>query len=328
MAEAWLPIWTRFRQDRLAVLGASFIILLVLLAIAAPILPLRDPLVQHLDLLPNDGRPLPPGTSFLLGSDPNGRDLLSRLIFGARTSLFIGFVANFLALVAGVAVGSLAGFFRGWWDTLLMRFTDIMMAFPVILFATALISIIQAGSILVLVAVIAVFYWTAVARIVRSQVLSLREKEFVESARSTGGSAWHILRKHILPHLSPVLIVYGTIGIASTISVESTLSFIGIGVQPPTPDWGNMVAEGQDFMLVSPGLVIFPGLAILMTVLAFNLVGDSLRDALDPRSRSLLRGARGGLFGLGSGTGRAEPVELETQIDPFPIAEELGEAAV
>ncbi|HXN58794.1 MAG TPA: ABC transporter permease, partial [Candidatus Angelobacter sp.] len=143
--------------------------------------------------------------------------------------------------------------------------------------------------------VIALFYWTAVARIVRGQVLSLREKEFIEAARSGGGRPSRILLRHILPHLVPVLIVYGTIGIATSISTESILSFIGIGVQPPTADWGKMVSDGQAFLLVAPWLVIFPGLMILFTVLAFNLVGDGLRDALDPRQRALHRGVLGGV---------------------------------
>jgi peptide/nickel transport system permease protein len=155
--------------------------------------------------------------------------------------------------------------------------------------------------------VIALFYWTAVARIVRSQVLSLKEREFVEAARALGGSARHILVTHIFPHLVPIVLVYGTIGIATTISTESILSFLGIGVQPPTADWGKMVSEGQSFMFVAPWLVIFPGLMILLTVLAFNLVGDGLRDALDPRSRAFFRGVMGAATASGGLTAGQRP---------------------
>jgi peptide/nickel transport system permease protein len=171
----------------------------------------------------------------------------------------------------------------------------------VILFSIALISIIQRGNVIVIVAVIALFYWTAVARIVRGQVLSIKEKEFIEAARALGTNPFVILGRHILPHLVPIIIVYGTIGIATSITTESILSFIGIGVQPPTADWGKMVADGQDFMFLAPWLVIFPGLMILLTVLAFNLVGDGLRDALDPRERALFRGVVGTMAPGGQG---------------------------
>ena len=266
-------------------------------------------------MLPANGAPLAPGGTFLLGSDPNGRDLLSRIIWGSRTALFIGFVANGLALVVGVTVGALAGYLRGWFETILMRLTDIMMAFPVLLFSIAIISIIERGSVLVIVAVIALFYWTAVARIVRGQVLSLKEREFVEAGRALGGGPQHNLLHHILPHLVPIIIVYGTIGIATSISTESILSFIGIGVQAPTADWGKMVADGQDFMFLAPWLVIFPGLMILLTVLAFNLIGDGLRDALDPRARALFRGVIGGVTAGGAGLAGQRP-GLDSEAEP------------
>lgn len=293
---AWVPVWRRFRRNWLALAGGLFIVLLVLLALAAPLLPIRDPNHGYYELLAADGRPLSPGSGFLLGSDPNGRDVLSRIIWGARISLLIGFVANGLALVVGICVGTVAGYFGRWVDMVLMRITDVMMAFPVLLFSIALIAILQrGGNVLVIVAVIALFYWTAVARIVRGQVLSLKEKEFIEAARASGARHRHILVKHLLPHLVPIVIVYGTIGIATSISTESILSFIGIGIQPPTADWGRMVSDGQSYMFVAPWLVIFPGLMILLTVLAFNLVGDGLRDALDPRQRALSRRLFGGV---------------------------------
>jgi peptide/nickel transport system permease protein len=311
---SWLLLWRRFQRDRLALLGTGFIVLLVLLAILAPVLPIRDPNHGYYELLPADGRPIAPGSIFLLGSDPNGRDLFSRLIWGARVSLFIGFIANGMALVVGVFVGTVAAYFGKWVDMILMRFTDVMMAFPVLLFSIALIAILQrGGNVLVIAAVIALFYWTAVARIVRGQVLSLKEVEFIEAARSSGGARRDILLRHILPHLVPVIIVYGTIGIATSISTESILSFIGIGVQPPTSDWGKMVSDGQSYMFVAPWLVIFPGLMILVTVLAFNLISDGLRDALDPRHRSLARGAVGGFSAGGQALGTSPLAGLETE---------------
>ena len=297
---SWAPVWERFRREPLALAGAAFLILLIAAAILAPVLPIRDPNHGYYELLPLDGRPLPPGSPFLLGSDANGRDMLSRIIWGARISLFIGFFANGLALLVGISIGAVAAYFGKWFETALMRFTDVMMAFPVLLFSIALIAIIQRGSVLVIVGVIALFYWTAVARIVRSQVLSLKEREFVEAARALGGSSRHILLTHILPHLVPIILVYGTIGIATTISTEAILSFLGIGVQPPTADWGKMVAEGQGFMFLAPWLVVFPGLMILLTVLAFNLVGDGLRDALDPRSQAFFRGVVGAITAGGA----------------------------
>jgi peptide/nickel transport system permease protein len=314
----WGPIWRHLRQDRIALAGGAFLVLLVLLALLAPLLPLRDPNHGYYELLPLNGHPLPPSASFPLGSDTNGRDVLSRLIWGARISLLIGFVANGLALLVGLTVGALAGYMTGWVETALMRLTDVMMAFPVLLFSIALVSILYArggdsGNVLVLMAVIALFYWTAVARIVRGQVLSIKEREFVEAARALGGGPFKILFKHVLPHLSPVLVVYGTIGIATSIATEATLSYLGIGVQPPTADWGNMVAQGQGAMFVAPWLVLAPGLAILLTVLAFNLVGDSLRDALDPRAQALVRGPFGALRAGGGGL-TAEPVAAPVEV--------------
>lgn len=317
---SWAPVWERFRREPLALAGAAFLILLITAAILAPVLPIRDPNHGYYELLPLDGRPLPPGSPFLLGSDANGRDMLSRIIWGARISLFIGFFANGLALFVGISIGALAAYFGKWFETALMRLTDVMMAFPVLLFSIALIAIIQRGSVLVIVGVIALFYWTAVARIVRSQVLSLKEREFVEAARALGGSSGHILLTHILPHLVPIILVYGTIGIATTISTEAILSFLGIGVQPPTADWGKMVAEGQGFMFLAPWLVVFPGLMILLTVLAFNLVGDGLRDALDPRSQAFFRGAVGAIT-AGGGLAAGQRPGLDGGPAEAPVAD-------
>jgi peptide/nickel transport system permease protein len=258
--------------------------------------------------------------------------LLSRTLWGARVSLIIGCLANFSALALGISLGSVAAYFGGWMDMVLMRFTDIMMAFPVVLFSIALIGILYSsglhGNLLVIAAVIALFYWTAVARIVRAQVLSIKEKEFVEAARALGTHPIRILAKHIFPHLMPIIIVYGTIGIATTITVESILSFIGIGVQPPTADWGVMVNDGVTFMQIAPWLVIVPGLMILLTVLAFNLLGDGLRDALDPRERALFRGAIGGVAAGGGGLATGQRATLEPGLEvAVPGTFEVEEAS-
>jgi len=329
---SWRPVWDRFRREPLALAGLAFILLLVSVAILAPVLPLRDPNHGYYELLPLNGRPLSPGATFWLGSDANGRDLLSRTLWGARVSLIIGCLANFSALALGISLGSVAAYFGGWMDMVLMRFTDIMMAFPVVLFSIALIGILYSsglhGNLLVIAAVIALFYWTAVARIVRAQVLSIKEKEFVEAARALGTHPIRILAKHIFPHLMPIIIVYGTIGIATTITVESILSFIGIGVQPPTADWGVMVNEGVTFMQIAPWLVIVPGLMILLTVLAFNLLGDGLRDALDPRERALFRGAIGGVAAGGGGLATGQRATLEPGLEvAAPATFEVEEAS-
>ena len=196
----------------------------------------------------------------------------------------IGVLANGFALVLGVVFGLAAGYFRGGIETFLMRATDVMMAFPIYLLAIALVSVLK-PSIWILILVIGIVYWTPMTRVIHGEVLSIREKEFVDAARLTGCSNARVLFRHILPHLVAVVIVYTSLGIATTILFESTLSYIGLGVQPPTPSWGQMISEGQSYYLSAPHLVIYPGLAIMITVLAFNLVGDGLRDAFDPQQR-------------------------------------------
>jgi len=230
------------------------------------------------------GMPVGPSSQFWLGTDTLGRDLLSRLMYGARVSLVVGVCANGFALVLGVIFGLTAGYFRGGTETVLMRMTDVMMAFPIYLLAVALVSVLE-PSLGILILVIGIVYWTPMTRVIHGEVLSIREKEFVDAARLTGCTNRRILFRHILPHLVAPIIVYTSLGIATTILFEATLSYIGLGVQPPTPSWGQMIAEGQDYYLSAPHLVIYPGLAIMITVLAFNLVGDGLRDAFDPHQR-------------------------------------------
>lgn len=280
----WQDVWQRFRRDKFAVVGAVLILLLIAMAVFAPWIAPHDPTMQYEDGITMQGQPVGPSAKFLLGTDPLGRDLLSRIIYGARVSLVIGVLANGFALVLGVVFGLAAGYFRGGTETFLMRATDVMMAFPIYLFAIALVSVLK-PSIWILILVIGIVYWTPMTRVIHGEVLSIREKEFVDAARLTGCSNARVLFRHILPHLVAVVIVYTSLGIATTILFESTLSYIGLGVQPPTPSWGQMISEGQSYYLSAPHLVIYPGLAIMITVLAFNLVGDGLRDAFDPQQR-------------------------------------------
>lgn len=285
---AWQLIWRRLRRDRWAMAGAIGVLLLVVVAVFAPWLAPHDPTEQFDDGLSIDGLPLPStlpeSFRFPLGTDPNGRDLLSRIVYGTRVSLTVGVLANGLAVAIGTAVGSVAGFVGGWVGSALIRLTEMMMAFPTLLLAIALVAILR-PSMWVIIAVIGGVYWTWIARVIYGQVLVLREREFVEAARAVGVPPARILARHILPHLVPTIIVWGTLGIATNVMLEAALSYLGIGVQPPEPSWGQMIQSGQKFYKVAPWLVIYPGLAIAITVLSFNLLGDALRDALDPYQR-------------------------------------------
>jgi peptide/nickel transport system permease protein len=258
---------------------------LVVLAVFAPLLAPRDPDINFSSGLTDAGAPVGPGREFVLGTDLLGRDLLSRVIWGARVSLFIGLVANGAAVVIGVLVGLLAGFFGGWIGTLLMRFTDLMTAFPVLLLAIALTAILK-PSLWIVALVIAALNWVALARVVYGQVLGLRAREYVTAAESLGASSPRILFRHILPGLVSTAIVWGTLGISTSVMLEATLSFLGVGVQPPTPSWGGIINESQSYFTSAPWLMAFPGLMIVLTALAFNLLGEGLREALDPTSRS------------------------------------------
>ena len=273
--------WRRFFRDRAALTGLVICILIVLAALLAPWLSPHDPNFQFPDGLSLDGAPQPPSRAFLLGTDLLGRDLLSRLLWGARASLLVGVVANGLAVVIGVLLGALGGLWRGIVGTLIMRFTDVMMAFPVLLLAIALTAILR-PSLWIVTLVIALLNWVAVARVIYAQVVSLREREFVEAAQAVGASGSRILWRHVIPHLLPTALVWGSLGIGTTVLLEATLSFLGVGVQPPTPSWGGIINESQSYLTTAPWLVLFPGAAILLTSLGFNLLGEGLRDALDP----------------------------------------------
>ena len=276
--------WKRFRRDRLALGAFAAVLLLTAVALAAPWLAPYDPAQQFFDGLTLEGAPLPPSARFWLGTDLLGRDLFSRLIYGARTSLMIGVAANSAAVALGALVGVIAGYLQGPVGFILMRFTDLMIAFPALLLAIALAAIF-APSLWIVALVIALVNWVQVARIIYTETTSLAARDYIEATRALGAAWPRIVFRHILPHLAPTLLVWGTLGIATTVLLEATLSFLGIGVRPPTPSWGGIIYESQSYFLSAPWLVFFPGAAILLLALSFNLVGDALRDAFDPTGR-------------------------------------------
>jgi len=272
----------RLLRRPLALFGLAVIAVVVAAAAAAPLIAPFSPDDQLFDGLTLEGAPLPPGGHFLLGTDLLGRDLLSRLLYGARTSMIVGIVANGIAVAIGAMIGVTAGFFGGLVGSVLMRFTDLMTAFPALLLAIVLAALFH-PSLWIVALVIAMVNWVQLARVVYTETRSLAAREFVEAERSIGAGRTRILFRHILPHLLSTILVYGTLGIATTVLLEATLSFLGVGVQPPTPSWGNIINENQTYFTSAPWLVFFPGIAIILLALGFNLVGDALRDALDPR---------------------------------------------
>jgi peptide/nickel transport system permease protein len=283
-ARARPGIWRRLVTRPLALIGLVIIAIVLVGAIFAPWLTAYDPNEQMFDGLTLEGAPLAPNGTFWLGTDLLGRDLLTRILYGARTSLIIGVVANGVALLIGTLVGITAGYFRGWIGGVLMRFTDLMMAFPALLLAICLAAVFE-PSLWIVAMVIALVNWVQTARVIYTQTSSLGEREFIDAERTLGAGTARILFRHILPHLLPTIIVWGTLGISTTVLLEATLSYLGIGVQPPTASWGNIIFENQTYFQAAPWLVFFPGAAILALALAFNLVGDALRDILDPTQR-------------------------------------------
>jgi peptide/nickel transport system permease protein len=273
---------TRFTRNPAAILGLIVCVLIVLAALLAPYVAPHDPDFQFPEGLTLEGAPLSPGGAYLLGTDLLGRDLFSRIVWGARASLTVGFVANGIAVLLGVLIGALGALTRGWVGTVIMRFTDVMLAFPVLLLAIALTAILK-PSLWIVALVIALINWVPIARVVYSEVAALREREFVEAANAVGASGGRVLIRHILPHLIPTALVWGSLGVSTTVLLEATLSFLGVGVQPPTPSWGGIINESQSYLTTAPWLVLAPGTAILLTSLGFNLLGEGLRDALDPK---------------------------------------------
>jgi len=294
----WEIFWRQFRRDRWALAGVVIVVLMILLAIFAPVfahITGHGPNEVNLKALDEFGLPSGPSKSYWFGVDQTGRDLFVRVMYGARTSLIIAFFATGLALVIGVVLGMTAGFYRGKVDTVISRTTDVVLSLPILLLALGLASacgstkegclggLIQPGLMLVSL-IIGLFSWPYIARIIRGQVLSLREKEFVEASRSLGSSNMRIVMREILPNVAAPIIVFTTLIIPSNILFEAGLSFLGVGVPDTTPSWGAMLSSAGDAFTYAPWLMIFPGLFLFMTTLAFNLVGDGLRDALDPRT--------------------------------------------
>lgn len=269
--------WTRFKTNRFAMAGLAVVGLLFLLAfLAAHITPYGPNDLDLYHVL------MPPSSSHWFGTDDLGRDVLTRVIYGARISLLVGFVAVGIAVIIGTIIGLLSGFYSGWVDNILMRFVDIMLCFPTFFLILAVIALIG-QSIWYIMIIIGLTGWMGVGRLVRAEVLSIRERDYVMAVRALGASDFRIIFRHILPNsLSPVL-VSATLGVAGAILTESALSFLGIGVPPPTPSWGNILTSGKDYIEFAWWLTLFPGLAITVTVLAYYLVGEGIRDALDPR---------------------------------------------
>jgi peptide/nickel transport system permease protein len=273
--DAGIPTLRAFLRRPWFLLGFGLALLLIAVAVFAPVLAPHDPLAQG-----TGGLPLPPDHSHLLGTDSLGRDVLSRLLYGARLSLAVGLGGMVLAVGLGLLVGVLAGYFGGKTETILMRLTDVVMAFPAILLALALAAVLPNRTVGALILVIGLINWASVARIVRSEALSLRERQYVEAARVLGASHARVLLRHVLPHLAPTVLVVSSLAAATTILLDAGLAFLGVGVPPPAPTWGSMLQDAQQFYSIAPWLAIWPGLAVLLTVGAFNLMAFDVRRIL------------------------------------------------
>ena len=285
-----VTVWKRFRRHRLALAGIAVLGFMVLIAIFANQLKPYDP--NAIDNVHWLGTPLAPGVAHhALGTDEVGRDLLSRLMFGARISLTVGITATLMEIIIGTILGAIAGYYGGWVDYVIMRVTDVFLSIPLLPLLLVLTAIVAASSSKaalsfgVIVIIIGALTWPAVARLVRAQFLSLREREYTEAARALGNGDARIILRHLLPNAIAPIIVQATLDVATVIVVESTLSFLGFGIQPPTASWGNMLANAESNLEVAWWAAVFPGLCILITVLAINYIGDGLRDALDPNMR-------------------------------------------
>jgi peptide/nickel transport system permease protein len=289
--------WSRLRQDRVALVSLGFIVFLILIAIAAPlvvsILGLPGPNVQNLNLTDSFGSPLGPSLAHPFGVDSLGEDVMSRVIYGTRVALEVGIIGTGISTVIGVVIGMLAGFYRGWVDTGLSRLVDVVLSIPVLLLGLGLGAacsvrgcvkgLIQPGLGTILF-IVALATWPYIARLVRGLVLSMREREFVEAARALGASDARIMFREILPNLAAPIIVYASLLVPVTILLEAALSFLGVGIRPPTASWGQMIAAATPIFNTAWWYMVFPGAALLLTVLAFNLLGDGLQDALNPRN--------------------------------------------
>lgn len=269
----------RFLRNKLALMGLVMITIVFLTAIFAPIVATHPPRAQDLTITLQS-----PSSEHWLGTDELGRDVFSRIVYGTRIAVSVGLASIFLALVIGVILGSISGYIGKVWDTLIMRVADVFFAFPLIIGAVVIILVVGRGVMPVILA-IGLFSWATVARLLRSSILSIRESEYVEAARSLGASKWRIVTRHVLPNSMAPVLVYAMVSVATAIVAQASLSYLGVGVPPDVPDWGNMIAAGQKFFGFKDYLWFFPSMAVVFTVLGFVFVGDGMRDALDPRLR-------------------------------------------
>jgi peptide/nickel transport system permease protein len=287
----WWLTWRRLRHDKMAMISMAVIIAMAIIAIAAPAF---AALTGHApnSVYPNQGlsasgAPVGPGShGFLLGTDELGRDLFVRIVYGARVSLFVGIVTTGIGTAAGVSIGLITGYLGGWVDAVLARVIDSVLAFPYVVLALSL-AVVLGPSLPVVIAVISFFSWAAISRVVRGQALSIKEKEYIEAARSLGAGPWRIMFIDILPNLIAPVLVLATLSIPAAITFEATLDYLGLGVQPPTATWGNILAGAQSYYSVAWWYLVFPALALVITTIAFNLLGDGVRDAMDPRTERI-----------------------------------------
>jgi glutathione transport system permease protein len=274
----WTEFWRKFRQQHVAMIAAAFVLLLIVIAVIAPYIAPYDPE----NFFDYDALNAGPSAAHWFGVDSLGRDIFSRILVGSRISLTAGLLSVVIGAVIGTFFGLLAGYYEGWWDRIVMRISDVLFAFPGILLAIGVVAILGNGMVNVVFAV-AIFSIPAFARLVRGNTLALKHLTYIEAARSIGASDWTIIMRHILPGTISSVVVYFTMRIGTSIITAASLSFLGLGAQPPTPEWGAMLNEARADMAMAPHVAVFPSLAIFLTVLAFNLLGDGLRDALDPK---------------------------------------------
>ncbi len=275
----WHDAWARLRRNRFAVAGGIVVILLALLAVAAPLVAPYDPIAQDYDHLLQG-----PSLQHVFGTDNFGRDIFSRIIYGGRISLSVGSLGTLLGLTIGIVIGLVAGYYGGWVDSLAMRLLDILLAFPGLLLAIAIVAVLGVGTQNVIIA-IGIFSVPGFARVLRGSILSLKQQDFVMAARASGATDRRLMFTHLLPNAVAPVLVIATLRLGTAILTAASLSFLGLGIRPPSPEWGAMLSDGRQYIQLAPHVTVFPGLAILTIMLALNLLGDGLRDALDPKLR-------------------------------------------
>lgn len=274
-------VFNKLKKNKVAMFSLAFVILLIIVALFGPLIaPYGEAYQDTANILAG------PSAQHLLGTDEFGRDILSRIIYGTRVSISVGVIAEAIAVTIGVFLGAVAGYYGGWMDSIISRLIEIFGSFPKLLFAIVIMSVLGPGVMNVFIA-IGLVGWTNIARMIRSEVLQLKENEYVEAAVSFGASDFHIIFKHLIPNCLPTIIVITTMAIPADIMYEASLSFLGLGVQPPVSSWGQIISSGRIYLRGTPGYVLYPAIALVLTVLAFNLLGDALRDALDPKLRKL-----------------------------------------